>query len=124
GYGPEGQEEIDARVRLANWPLADLQHAFGLDDWPITGVVGEADLTLTGEYRRMFGRGFMRIDQGSAWDERFDTATADLELEGTGIRLSRIDIRKGPGRMFGAARIGWDGTYAFNAEGEGVPVEQ
>lgn len=123
GFRQDGEDEIDAHVRMANWPLADLRHAFGLDDWPIAGTVGEADLALTGEYRRMFGRGHMRIDEGSAWGESFDTASSDLELEGTGIRMSRVEIRKGPGRMFGAARIGWDGTYAFDAEGQGVPVE-
>ena len=65
----------------------------------------------------------MRIERGRAWGEAFDVATADLELEGTGLRVSRIEMSKGPGRMFGAARIGWDGTYVFNADGQGVPVE-
>lgn len=123
GYKDGEVDEIDARVRLSNWPLEDLRHAFGLDDWPIAGTIGDADLTLTGQYRRMFGSGHMRIDSGAAWGETFTTASANLALEGTGIRMSRIEIAKGPGRMFGAARIGWDGTYAFEAEGEGVPVE-
>ena len=87
------------------------------------GTMGDLDLDLTGQYQNMFGTGRMRIDRGRAWGESFDTATADLELEGTGLRVSRIEMHKGPGRMFGAARVGWDGTYVFNADGDGVPVE-
>jgi hypothetical protein len=123
GFRNDGAEEIRARVRMTNWPIADLRHAFLLDDWPMDGTMGDLDLDLTGQYRNMFGRGRMRIDSGQAWDERFDVMTADLELEGTGLRLSRLEMNKGPGRMFGAARIGWDGTYVFNADGEGIPVE-
>ncbi len=32
-------QEIDARVRITRWPLADLRHAFELDDWPVEGLV-------------------------------------------------------------------------------------
>ena len=34
----DGGEEINARVVVRDWGLADLQHAFGLDDWPMTGT--------------------------------------------------------------------------------------
>jgi translocation and assembly module TamB len=123
GFRNDGAEEIRARVRMTNWPIVDLRHAFLLDDWPMDGTMGDLDLDLSGQYRNMFGKGRMRIDDGRAWDESFEVATADLELEGTGMRVSRIEMHKGPGRMLGAARIGWDGTYVFNADGEGVPVE-
>lgn len=123
GFRNDDAEEIRARVQMANWPIADLRHAFLLDDWPMDGSMAELDLDLRGQYRNMFGSGRMRIAQGRAWGESFDGATADLELEGTGMRVSRIDLQKGDGRMFGAARIGWDGTYAFNADGVGVAVE-
>ncbi len=123
GFRKDDREEIKARVKLSNWPLADLRHAFELDDWPMEGTIGAADLDLSGKYRGMFGTGTLRIDKGRAWNEPFDVATGTLELEGTGIRISRIDMRKGPAVARGAARIGWDGTYAFNAEGEGMPVE-
>jgi hypothetical protein len=123
GFRSDGAEEIRARVRMTNWPLVDLRHAFLLDDWPMDGTMGDLELDLSGQYRNMFGKGRMRIDHGRAWDESFEVATADVELEGTGMRMSRIEMRKGAGRMFGAARIGWDGTYVFSADGEGVPVE-
>lgn len=123
GFRKDDKEEIRARVRLVNWPITDLRHAFELDDWPMEGTLGLAELDLTGKYRSMFGSGLLRIDRGRAWDEPFDVATGSLELEGTGMRIGRIEMRKGPGLIHGAARIGWDGTYAFNADGENVPVE-
>jgi hypothetical protein len=123
GFRNDEQEEIRAQVHLEHWPLVDLRHAFQLDDWPMEGTIGLADLDLRGRYRTMFGSGTLRIDKGRAWRERFDVATGDLELEGTGLRISRIEMHKGPGIARGAARVGWDGTYAFNADGEGLPVE-
>ncbi|HSC28702.1 MAG TPA: hypothetical protein VLD67_15605, partial [Vicinamibacterales bacterium] len=35
----DGREEIDARVRISRRPLADLRHAFRLDDYPVEGVL-------------------------------------------------------------------------------------
>jgi hypothetical protein len=123
GYRRDEAEEIDARVELTNWPMADLRHAFGLDDWPVDGTLGEAALTLEGRYRDMYGSGRVRIDRGTAWGERFDVASGDLALEGSGMRVHRIEMTKGAGTVRGDARIGWDGTYAFNADGENLPVE-
>src|SRR5690606_30491495 len=123
GFRNDDAEEIRAHVRLTGWPVSDLRHAFGLDDWSMDGTIGETDLDLSGQYRNMFGSGHIRIDDGRAWGERFEVATADLELEGTGMRVHRLEIQKGPGRVSGAAHVGWDGTYAFNAEGIGVAVE-
>lgn len=123
GFRKDGREEINARVSLVSWPMADLRHAFVLDDWPLTGTVARSDLVLTGQYKNMFGSGRMQIDDGTAWGEHFDTVTGDLDLEGTGIRVHRIEMKKGPGIAHGDARVGWDGTYGFTADGEGIPVE-
>lgn len=123
GFRKDNAEEIRARVQLTNWPIVDLRHAFVLDDWPMEGTVGSAVLDLSGKYRTMYGSGRLRIDNGSAWKERFESATSEVALEGNGIRMNNILLRKGPGTVRGAARIGWDGTYAFNADGEGIAVE-
>ncbi len=124
GFRSDTAEEIRATVNMTGWPIADLRHAFVLDEWPMDGTVGALSLDLSGRYKNMFGSGRMRIDRGRAWDEPFDTATADIELEGSGMRVNRIEMRKGPGLVRGAARLGWrDGTYAFNADGERVAVE-
>ena len=39
------------------------------------------------------------------------------------MRLDSLDIRKGGGSVTGAAFVGWDGDYSFNADGERIPVE-
>ncbi len=119
----ETAEEINAQVKLTHWPVVDLRHAFGLDEWRMDGTIGLADLKLTGRYRQMFGSGPVRIDQGKAWGESFAQATGDITLEGTGLRISRLEIQKGTGVVRGAARVNWNGTYAFTADGEAIPVE-
>ncbi|HET9369503.1 MAG TPA: translocation/assembly module TamB domain-containing protein, partial [Vicinamibacterales bacterium] len=120
----DGGEEINARVVVSGWPLADLRHAFGLDDWPMEGVVGLADLRLEGKYTGPHGDGEMRIEQGRAWGESFERATGSLTFEGTGLRISGIDMNKSTGRVRGSAWIGWDNRYAFDAESAvPIPVE-
>ena len=123
GFRRDDAEEINARVKLTRWPIVDLRHAFGLDDWPMDGTLSEVDLTLRGKYREMYGEGTLRIENGVAWGERFDTATGALALEGTGMRIHRIEVLKGSGAMRGDAHIGWAGTYAFHVDGTGIPVE-
>lgn len=123
GYRDDGQEELNAHFRLGNWPLVDLRHAFGLDDWPIDGTIGEADIALNGPYRGPLGAGTLRIEPGEAWGERFAWVAGELEFEGDGLQIRAIEMDKGGGRVRGAAHIGWDGTYDFDADGERIPVE-
>ncbi|HEY0874634.1 MAG TPA: translocation/assembly module TamB domain-containing protein [Vicinamibacterales bacterium] len=128
----DGGEEIDARVVLDRWPLADLRHAFELDDWPVEGFVS-GEYLLTGLYETPHGSGTMIIDDGIAYGETFERAVSNLRFEGNGVRLEKFDVRKGTapsaggsptaGTMTGAAWIGWDGTYSFTADGERIPVE-
>jgi len=117
-------EEINSTVSVEQWPLADLRHAFGLDDWPVDGRLALAELTLRGGYETLQGDGRMRLEEGVAWDEPFEWATGDLVFEGNGLRVNRIAMAKGPGRVTGNAWLSWlDGTYSFAADGVGVPVE-
>jgi len=122
GFKP-GLEEIRAKVVVSNWPMRDLRHAFGLDDWAVDGVMALADLDLHGPYRELLGSGKLRIDKGVAWREPFDTATADLVFEGDGLRIRTIDMTKGSGRVSGDAWIGWNNTYVFAADGRQLPIE-
>ena len=123
GYPRKDQgEEIDARVRLNRRPLVDLRHAFELDDYRMEGLVS-GDYHVYGPYERPYGFGNLLIEQGIAYGERFERATASLRFEGNGVRLDSLDIRKGGGSVTGAAFVGWDGDYSFNADGERIPVE-
>jgi translocation and assembly module TamB len=118
----DGGEEINARVRIVNRPLADLRHAFQLDDYPVEGVVS-GEYHLYGKYQTPFGFGTLTILDGVAYGEPFAQATAALRFEGAGVRLDNIDVQKGGGRGTGAAYVGLDGTYAFNFNGRRIPVE-
>ena len=118
----DGGEEINGRVRVKNRPLADLRHAFLLDDYPIEGLVS-GEFHLYGKYETPFGFGRLQIDRGVAYDEPFDTATASLRFEGAGVRLDGIQAAKSSGEMTGAAYVGWEGTYSFSFSGRRVPVE-
>ena len=115
-------EEINARVKLNRRPLSDLRHAFELDDWPVDGFVS-GDYHLYGNYETPFGVGNLVITEGVAYGETFDRATAALNFEGTGVRLTKFEVQKSTGEMTGAVWVGWDGHYAFNADGRRIPVE-
>ena len=78
---------------------------------------------LYGKYQTPFGFGRLNIEKGTAYGETFDVATSSLRFEGAGVRLDNIDIRKSTGGVTGAAYVGWDGTYSFNADGARIPVE-
>ena len=115
-------EELNARVRMTGRPVDDLKHAFELDDYQVDGALS-GEFRIYGPYRGPFGFGRMQIDAGSSYGEAFDTASAALRFEGTGVRLDTLDVRKSTGSVTGAAFVGWDGTYSFNADGLRVPVE-
>ena len=118
----DGRDEIDARVRMTAWDLADLRHAFGLDDYPIDGKTS-GEYHLYGRYSRPYGFGRMVLTDGVAYGEPISSATLPIRFEGTGVRLDAIEIAKGTGTITGAAYIGWDGRYSFNADGRRIPME-
>ena len=55
--------------------------------------------------------------------EPFSHAEAALRFEGAGVRLDGLEMGKGGGHVTGAAYVGWNGTYSFNADGRGLAVE-
>src|SRR5512142_1856743 len=115
-------EEINARVFMTRWPLKDLRTAFELYDYPDDGLAS-GEYHLQGIYTGPNGFGRLQIDDGVAYGEPFERATAGLRFEGTGVRLDGIEITKGSGRVTGAAWVGWDGTYSFSADGRRIAVE-
>ncbi len=115
-------DEIDAVVRIHERPLVHLRHAFQLDDWPVDGVAS-GEFRLHGHYETPHGDGRLQIDHGRAYGESFESATSHLTFEGTGVRMESFQVKKGTGAMTGAAWIGWDSTYSFDANGVKIPVE-
>ena len=119
--GQRGRNQRASCV-ITRRPLADLRHAFELDDYPVDGFVS-GEYHLYGKYETPFGYGRLAIDNGIAYGETFETATAALRFEGAGVRLDGLEIHKSTGSVTGAAWVGWDGNYSFNADGTGIPVE-
>jgi hypothetical protein len=123
GYPRRDQgEEINARMRIEGRPIDDLLDAFDIEDYPVGGALS-GEFHVYGPYTRPFGFGRMNIVDGRAYGERFATASAGLRFEGNGVRLDAVEIAKGTGAITGAAYVGWNGTYSFNADGRRVAVE-
>ena len=124
GYPREDRgEQINARVRVARRDLDSLRHAFGIDVYPVSGLLS-GEFHLTGEYQRPVGFGAMTIEDGVGYGEPFERATSSLRFDGLGVRVDNLALAKGTGTVTGAAYVGWDSTYSFNADGRRFPVER
>jgi len=124
GYPREDRgEEINARIRVARRDLDTLRHAFAIDDYPVSGLLS-GEFHLTGAYERPVGFGAMTISNGVAYGEPFQQAASPLRFDGTGVRLDNLSLAKDSGTVTGAAYVGWDSTYSFNATGSRIPVER
>ena len=120
----DGGEEINARIRVTRRPLADLRHAFGIDDYDVDGDLS-GEFHVYGRYQQPLGFGTMSITDGVAYGESFEAALAALRFEGEGVRLDNIQLSKGGGRGTGAAFVGWTaGQYSFNLDARDIPVER
>jgi hypothetical protein len=117
----DGGEEIYARFKIRDRRLRDLRHAFQLDDWPLDGQVS-GDFRLSERYTRPLGYGTLAITHAVAWGEPFDSAAGQMRFVGDGVRLDAAEIRKSGGLITGAAFVGWDGRYSFNADGQRIPL--
>ena len=95
-------EEINARFHVTDRDLDSLRHAFGLDDWPVSGKLS-GEFHLTGQYEKPQGFGAMTIAHGVAYREPFENGTASLRFEGEGVRLDAVRITKATGAITGAA---------------------
>ena len=115
-------EEINARIRVTRRPLADLRHAFELDDYDVDGLFS-GEFHIFGAYLTPYGFGQMTIADGVGYGEPFDTATSAVRLDGAAVRLDSLQMMKAGGRAVGAAVIGLNGTYSFNLDGRAIPVE-
>ena len=116
-------EEMNGRIVVKDWPLLDVKTAFEQQDWPVDGTIAHADLTLHGPYDGLFGGGDLLITNGVAWDEPFESAKGQLQFEGTGVFVQRMEIAKAKGWLRGSAQLFWSGRFAFDAEGDRIPVE-
>ena len=118
----DGGEQIDARIRVTDRSMADFREAFDLQDYEVDGSVS-GEFHVYGQYEGPHGFGRMTVARGVAYDEPFAEFETALRFEGTGVRLDAIQMSKGGGQITGAAYVGWNGTYSFNADGRSIAVE-
>jgi translocation and assembly module TamB len=119
----DGDEEINARFRIVRRDLGTLRHAFQIDDYPVSGQLS-GEFHLMGQYEHPIGFGGMTIDHGVAYGEPFQQATASVRFDGSGVRLDGVTVSKGGGSVTGAAFVGWNGTYSFNADARRIPLDR
>jgi len=116
-------EEINAVIRVENWELADLRHAFVLDEYPLTGDLS-GEFHLYGDYLGPHGFGGLKIASGVAYGETLASTSASLRFVGPGVWLDAIDIRKGStGTIRGTAHVEWAGSYSYIVDGSQIPIE-
>jgi hypothetical protein len=115
-------EEMNSRIRVVKWTATDFKHAFDIDEYRVEGEIS-GEYHLYGPYHGPFGFGTLTIDKGIAYGEPFETAAGSLRFEGNGVRIDAIQMKKSGGTAEGAAFVGWNGTYSFNAGGRRIPVE-
>lgn len=128
----DGGEEINAAITVTNMPLEPMKKAFELEDWPVTGTIESASMHLTGTYEKPgspANPGTMKLVNGTAWDEPFESVTSALVFEGNGgLRLRGMRMEKAGALITGDAWVSWeDNAYSFRAqtaEGTGIPVDK
>ena len=119
----DGGEEINASVTMTKRPLADLRHAFELDDYPVDGLTS-GEFHVYGNYEGPHGVGRLVIEDGGSPTAR--PSRSRPPTSGSRAPASAwisIDITKSTGKVTGAAWVAWDGNYSFEAHGSKIPVE-
>jgi hypothetical protein len=118
----DGGEEINARVRIARRPIADLRRAFGIGEYRLEGLAS-GEFHVIGNYQMPLGFGTLAIATALRGASRSIPATGGVRLEGEGVRLDDLQITKSTGRATGAAFVRWkDATYSFNLDARNIPV--
>lgn len=119
----DGGEQINAVIQVDRRPVVDLRQAFGIEDYDVDGTLS-GEFHVYGNYLTPLGFGTMRIADGAAYGQPFETASAGVRLDGGGVWLDAMDLAGAGGRGTGSAFIGWNGTYSFNVDARNLMVEQ
>ena len=119
----DGGEEIDARIagrRGGPWRICATPSARRL---PGDGRAVAANSTSTTATRRRRGSaGWRSLSVATAYGETFESGERRASASrATACGSTASRLRKGAGTVTGAAYVGWDGTYSFNADGGGIP---
>jgi translocation and assembly module TamB len=92
-YEWDDASAIDTTVQLENAPVTDvLQIAGQGSSIPLTGTI-EVHAHATGPISRLSGTGRIVLNNGVAYGEPYESAAADLKVEGKSIEASNVALK-------------------------------
>ena len=84
---------IDAKVQLANAQMVDVLQMVGQQQKiPVTGTVA-VDAHAVGTLKNLNGGGHIALANGTAYDEPYESAVAELTMQGKDIEVSRVVLK-------------------------------
>jgi translocation and assembly module TamB len=98
GWSFRRSNPISLQLTAKDISIADLQQ-FTQSNYPIRGILA-AKISLTGSVENPEGQGSLQISQASAWNEPFNTLSADFKGDGASIH-STLQIAAPAGNVAG-----------------------
>ena len=108
-YVWDGGMSLDATAQLEDAGIADALQIGGLGSLPVTGTVA-LNAHVTGTLDDMSGGGHVSLVNGVAYGEKFDSAVADLAVQGREIDASNVLVK------LNGMQIAGNGGYDLSTE--------
>ncbi|PYY19239.1 MAG: hypothetical protein DMG60_05145 [Acidobacteria bacterium] len=116
----EGQldpdSHVEARLRVHDADLQELQHLVGID-YPVTGRLN-GETHVAGTLDNLSGLGHIQVTGGSIYAEPYRSLSADLQFQGKQVDLRNVILQQNGGRATGGGNYNFDSkVFAFNVTG-------
>jgi translocation and assembly module TamB len=109
---------LDAKVQLANAQVTDvLQIAGQQGKVPLTGTMG-MNIHAAGALKSLSGGGHVALANGVAYGEPYESAVADVAMEGKSIEVTNVVLKAHGMQIAGKGEYDW-GSEHLNAHMEG-----
>ncbi len=113
--------ELDGQAQLANAQVVDVLQIFGQQGKvPLTGTMA-LNVHAAGELRTLNGGGHVSLMNGVAYDEPYESATADLVVQGKEIQASNLVVKAHGMQVAGDGGYDW-GSEHLRAHVEGHDI--
>jgi len=106
----EPDSHVDARFRLHDADLRELQNLAGVD-YPVTGKVN-GETHVSGTLENLGGLGRVQVAGGTIYGEPYRSLSADLQFQGKQVDLRNIVLQQNGGHANGEGNYNFD-TKAF-----------
>ncbi len=92
-YAWDDEGEVAASLQLSRAPVKDLLQIAGQQDKiPVTGTIA-VNGHFTGPVKSLEGSGIVTLEKGEAYGEAYDSAVAQLSMQGKDIEASHIELK-------------------------------